>query len=67
MSRMRAGADLTEHSRCSIPSVRLAGLLADQSDKRFVLMGFMAINFIAVWGIMYRRHNAVKMVYNRAV
>ncbi len=45
----------------------LAGLLADQFDKRFVLMGFMVINFIAVWGIMYRRRNAVKMVYNRAV
>lgn len=45
----------------------LAGLLADQFDKRFVLMGFMVINFIAVWGIMYRRRNAVKVVYNRAV
>lgn len=43
----------------------LSGLLADSFDKRFVLMGFMMINFIAVWVIMFRRRAAVKVVYNR--
>ena len=45
----------------------LSGLLADHFDKRFVLMGFMMINFVAVWGVMFRRRDAVKAVYNRAV
>jgi MFS family permease len=45
----------------------LSGLLADHFDKRFVLLGFMLVNFMAVWIILFRRKEAVREVYNRVV
>lgn len=42
-----------------------SGVLAEVMDKRMVIPLFMAINFAAVWLVMYRGRRHVKVIYNR--
>lgn len=43
----------------------LSGVMAEFMEMRLVVVIFMAINFVAVWGIMYRSRKHVAVIYNR--
>lgn len=43
----------------------LSGVMAEFMEKRLVVAIFMAINFVAVWGVMYRNRKHVAVIYNR--
>ncbi len=43
----------------------LSGVMAEFIEKRIVVTIFMAINFVAVWLIMYRNRKDVAVIYNR--
>lgn len=43
----------------------LSGVMAEFIEKRVVVTIFMAVNFVAVWAIMYRNRREVAVIYNR--
>ena len=43
----------------------LSGVMAEFIEKRVVVTIFMAVNFVAVWLIMYRNRKDVAVIYNR--
>lgn len=45
----------------------LAGFLGDLYQERHVILGFMIINILAIYFIMYRKRDHVKKIYNRRV
>jgi len=44
-----------------------AGVFGELYHERHVIMGFMAINLLAIYFIMYRKRHHVKKIYNRRV
>jgi DHA3 family macrolide efflux protein-like MFS transporter len=45
----------------------LAGFLGDLYKERHIILGFMFINILAIYFIMYRKRDHVKKIYNRRV
>ena len=43
----------------------LSGVMGEFMEKRMVIVLFMAMNFIAVWAVMFKNREKVKPIYNR--